>query len=113
MPKRSDWSSDLLTIGLFAPLVMASRLQRLAREGARPSAKGRRDAFRMSAEKPLAAMEGIVAGQKQLFDGSLKFWSDMALATNAWLMTGPLMSAAVTAPVRRRVRGNARRLTRV
>ena len=35
----------------------------------------------------------------------------MALATNAFLMKGPLMSAVVTAPVRRRVRGNARRLT--
>jgi hypothetical protein len=111
MPKRSDWSSDLLTIGLFAPMVMASRLQTLVLEGGRPSARGRREAFRMSAEKPLAAMEGVVAVQKQLFDGSLRFWSDMALATNAFLMTGPLMSAAVTAPVRRRVRGNARRLT--
>ena len=49
--------------------------------------------------------------QKQLFDGGLELWSDMALATNAFLMTGPLMSAAVTAPVRRRVRGNGRRLT--
>src|SRR5688500_20327957 len=74
MPKRSDWSSDLLTIGLFAPLVMASRLQRLALEGARPSAKGRREAFRMSAEKPLAAMEGIVAGQKQRSAGSSGRW---------------------------------------
>jgi hypothetical protein len=112
MRKRSDWSSDLATIGFFAPLVVVSRLQRLALEGALPSAKGRREAFRMSAEKPIAAMEGALAVQKQLFEGGLKFWSNVAFSTNALLMTAPVMSAA-TAPVRRRVRVNARRLTGV
>jgi hypothetical protein len=110
MPRRSDWSSDLLTIGFFAPLVMASRLQRLALEGSRPSARGRREAARMTVEKPLAALEGAFAVQRQLFQSGLKFWSDMALAANAFLLAGPLMPAAATAPVRRRVRANARRL---
>ena len=111
MPKRSDWSSDLLAIGLFAPLVMAARLQRMAAEGTRPSPRGRRERLRMTTEKPLAAMEAGLAVQKQLLDGSLKFWSDMVVASSALAMSAPMVTATATAPVRRRVRANARRLT--
>ena len=111
MPKRSDWSSDLLAIGFFAPLVMAARLQRLALEGARPSARGRRETLRMSGEKPLAAMEAGFAVQRQLFDGAMKFWADVFVASNALFMSAPVLAATATAPVRRRVRANARRLT--
>jgi hypothetical protein len=111
MPKRSDWSSDLLAIGFFAPLVMAARLQRMALEGTRPSARGRRELSRMSGEKPLAAMEAGFALQKQLLGVTLKFWSDMVVASNALAMSAPLVAATATAPVRRRVRANARRLT--
>ena len=111
MAKNSDWSSDLLAIGFFAPLVMAARLQRLALEGTRPSAKRRRELSRMSREKPLAAMEAGFAVQRQLFDGALKFWSDVAVASNALMMSAPVVAATATAPVRRRVRANARRLT--
>lgn len=113
MPKRSDPLSDLMTIGLFAPAVMAARMQMLAFEGARPTAKGRREALRMTSEKPIALVEGALAAHKNAFDSSLRFWSDVALAANAFLLSAPAASvAAAVVPVRRRVRSNARRLTR-
>ena len=114
MPKRPDPSADLLAIGMFAPMVMAARLQMLAMESIRPTPKGRRETARMVAEKPVAMMEGAMAAQKSMFDSGMKLWSDMALAANAFALTAPALSmSAVTVPVRRRVRSNARRLTRV
>ena len=112
MAKRSNHMADLMTIGLFAPAVMASRLQMLAMESVRPTAKGRRETARMIAEKPIAAMEGALAAQKSMFDSGLKLWSNQALAANAFLLSAPALSmAAASAPVRRRVRRNSRRLT--
>lgn len=113
MPKRADHFSDLLAIGIFTPMVVAARLQRLATERARPTANGRRETTRMIAEKPAAIAEGAVAAQKSLFDSGLKFWSDMSLAANAFALTAPALSmSAATAPARRRVRANARRLAK-
>lgn len=112
MAKRSGHMADLMTIGLFAPAVMASRLQMLATETVRPTAKGRRETARMIAEKPAAMMEGALAAQKKLFDSGLKLWSEQALAANVFLLSAPALSmAAAAAPVRRRVRRNSRRLT--
>lgn len=113
MPKRADLSSDLLAIGMFAPMVVATRLQMLAAEAVRPTAKGRRETARMVAEKPAAMMQGALAAQKSMFDSGMKLWSDMALAANAFALTAPALSmSAATAPVRRRVRANARRLAK-
>ena len=112
MPKRPDYSADLLTIGIFAPIVIATRLQMLALESVRPTAKGRRETRRMVSEKPAALMEGTLAMQKHMFASGLKFWSDFSAATSALMLTAPAASMALaTRPVRRRVRGNARRLT--
>ncbi|MBA3520683.1 MAG: hypothetical protein H0T75_24280 [Rhizobiales bacterium] len=114
MPKRPDFSSDLVTIGLFAPLVIAARLQTLGLEALRPTASGRREALRMTSEKPLAVIEGMVAAQTSAFDSSVKLWSDLALSANTFLLTAPALSlAAASGPARRRVRQNARRLTGV
>ena len=112
MPRRADHLSDLMTIGLLSPVVIGARLQMLAMEASRPTVRGRREAARMTAEKPLALMEGAVAAHKAVFDRSLKFWSDTARAANALLLSAPAMSVRVASvPVRQRVRGNARRLT--
>lgn len=110
MARRGSTFSELMTVGMFAPAVATARLQMLALEAVRPTAGGRREAVRMTAEKPIAAMQGALAAQKALFDAGLKFWSDQALAANALLLSVPAMSVAAAAPVRRRVRRNARRL---
>ena len=113
MTKRADPTADLLAIGMFAPAVVAARLQMLALEAARPTAKGRRETARMVAEKPAAMVESALAVQKSFFDSGLKFWSDVALAANAVALTAPALGvAAAAAPVRRRVKSNARRLAK-
>jgi hypothetical protein len=109
MPKRSTPASDLLTIGLFAPLVIGSRLQRLGLEMLRPTPKGRREIARMTAEKPLAAAESVLATQQAFSAAMTTPWADMIRATTTFLMAAAPMPAL--APVRRRVRTNARRLT--
>jgi hypothetical protein len=112
MPKRPDHSSDLLTIGMFAPLVIATRLQMLAAEAVRPTASGRRETRRMVAEKPTAALDGALAAHRSMLDSGLSFWTAIAAAWQSLLFAAPANAMALaTVPVRRRVRGNARRLT--
>ncbi len=113
MPKRSDLSSDLMTMGLFAPMVIAARLQMLALESLRPTVGGRRETVRMTTEKSAAAMEGALAAQKQLVESGWKLWGDMARRGTAFAMSAPALSLAAAArPARSRVRANARRLSR-
>jgi hypothetical protein len=112
MPKRHDLS-DLATIGVFAPLVVASRLQLLAMELVRPSARGRREGLRMTVEKPWAVMEAAASVGQSLIDANLRLGRDLSLAWGAaWLSPWQAMLAGAV-PVRRRVRANARRLTRL
>lgn len=111
MPKRPDAMTELATIGMFGPIVIAARLQMLALETMRPTAKGRRETMRMTAEKPIAAMEGALAMQRSMLDSSLRFWRDTGAAFTALAVPAPAASvAAAVQPARRRVRANARRL---
>jgi hypothetical protein len=112
MPKRSDPTSDLLAIGLFSPIVVAARLQKLAAEVIRPTSAGRRETARMVSEKPLAAAEAIFAAHKAMLAGTLQLWSDLVRLISAFVIGAPAMCLRpALAPVRRRVRHNARRLT--
>jgi hypothetical protein len=112
MRAHKDLSSDLLTIGLFAPLVMAARLQALALDGMRPTRRARREVARMSSEKPVVAAAALIAAQRQMMEHSLRFWNDVASSATSFLMAAPLAAlGASVAPVRRKVRSNARRLT--
>jgi hypothetical protein len=112
MPKRSDPASDLLAIGFYAPIVIAARLQKLAAEAIRPTPAGRRETARMVNEKPMAAMEAAVAAQKAMLAATLKLWTDVARLMSAFAIGAPaLCFRPALAPVRRRVRHNASRLT--
>lgn len=114
MPKRPDTMTELATIGMFAPIVIAARLQMLALETMRPTAKGRRETMRMTAEKPVAVMEGAFAMQRSMFDSSMRFWRDMGAAVTTLAVTAPTASVATAIhPARRRVRANARRLRKM
>jgi hypothetical protein len=113
LPKRADPSSDLLAIGMFAPFVITARLQMLAAEAMRPTARGRHEAMRMVAEKPAAMVHGVVAAQKSLYDSGARFWSNVALSAHAFALTAPALSMSAAArPVRRCVRSNAMRLAK-
>jgi hypothetical protein len=109
MRKRPDLASELAGIGLFAPFVVATRLQMLSAELLRPTPRGRRETVRMTAEKPIAMMEGALAVQAKAFQAWLKLCSDAAHAGSALALAAPAVAAA---PVRKRVRANARRLGR-
>jgi hypothetical protein len=63
-------------------------------------------------EKPMAAMEGVFAAQKAMLAATLKLWTDVARLMSAFAIGTPaLCLRPALAPVRRRVRHNARRLT--
>jgi hypothetical protein len=88
-------------------------MQILAGEALQPSAKGQREMRRMLAEKPMAAAEASIAAQQALFRSGLRLCSDFAAAGMAFYAAAPAASARAAArSIDRRVRGNARRLTR-
>jgi len=105
-------------IGWYSPLVVGQRLQRFADAGKKPSAADQREWIRMVAEKNAAA-----------FESATELWSAMLTAQQrAWLralQTGRFQAPALVPdratarrlgrslrPVSRRVKANARRLTR-
>ena len=106
MPRRADLMAEMVTITTFAPLVMGARIA-----GAKPGRAGRREFRRMVDEKHAAAWEGALAAQRALLTGAMRFWTDMALAGNAFLFAAAAVPALAARPARRRVRANARRLT--
>ena len=68
----------------------------------------------MASEKPVATMEAAFAMQKSLLKSGMKLWAEMAQAVAAATLAAPgLAFGAALVPVRRRVRSNARRLTRL
>jgi hypothetical protein len=62
----------------------------------------------MSIEKPAVLAESIAATQKAAFSATIALWSDLMRAAATFLYAAPVPALA---PVRRRVRANARRLT--
>lgn len=95
---RPTLAAELASIAFFAPLVIASRLQRMAFESWRPTTQGCRDMLLMAMEKPVAAISASLAFQA-------------ALLRNPAILPHSALAAAA-APVRRKVRANARRLGR-
>ena len=114
MPRKRSHRSDLLTIGLFAPVVIGSRLQMLALDAMKPTAAGRKEAIDMVAEKPLALMLGGLAVQAELARRSLQFWRAAMTATALPVAANPAAALAAIAmrPIGDKVQANARRLSR-
>ena len=104
LSREARAASDMMTIGLFAPLVIANRLTRLAEHSARPTEAGRRENLRMTVEKPLAAIEAATAVQKEAMRAGVEMGRAMLEAS--------LTPLAAARPVSRRVHANAKRLTR-
>lgn len=106
------WKRQAMFAGGFAALapaagfVMATRLARLAVEGGSPTVGGMREAERMMSEKVVAAVEGGAAAARVL--------TGLATAASPLAAAGVMMSAGEAAmkPAARRVKANARRLSR-
>jgi len=95
VPSATDWIApcmQMYEIACTAPLVIGYRTARTLTGGWPPSARDRREYTRMWQEKVEAFTQAA-----------------MAAATSA---PGPVAAGRALAPVRRRVRGNARRLSR-
>ena len=95
VPSATDWIApwmQMCEIACTAPLVIWYRTARMLTGGWPPSARDRREYTRMWQEKVEAFTQAA-----------------MAAATAA---PGPVAAGRALAPVRRRVRGNARRLSR-
>ena len=94
-PSATDWIGpwmQMCEIACTAPLVIGYRTARMLTGGWPPSARDRREYTRMWQEKVEAFTQAV-----------------MAAATAA---PGPLAAGRALTPVHRRVRGNARRLSR-
>jgi len=104
MSRKSDLGADLMSIAVFAPLVIAERMRRLFMASSAPlSPRAALETQRMLIEKPFALVTAALAFQAEM----------LRLALGAWGAASPLAPmAAAVAPVRRRVRSNARRLIR-
>ena len=95
VPSATDWIApwmQMCEIAATAPLVIGYRTARMLTGGWPPSARDRREYTRMWQEKVEAFTQAA-----------------MSAATSA---PGPVAAGRALAPVRRRVRGNARRLSR-
>lgn len=120
MPRRrprTDTALHLAEVAMLAPLVAGSRLARIVAEGATPSARGRRELWDMVAEKQLAFAQASWAMWLEAWrlQARLALWPLGAAPTAAqaahMLHAGlGRIAAQGLAPVRRRVRANARRL---
>ena len=95
VPSASDWITprkQMCEIAWTAPLVIGYRPARMLTGGWPPSARDRREYTRMWQEKVEAFTQ--------------------AAMTAATAQPGPVAAGRALTPVRRRVRGNARRLSR-
>ncbi len=106
------WRRQAALLGGYAAMapvagfVASTRLARMAAEGAAPSAAGMLEAERMVSEKLSAAAEGAFAATRVL--GGLARSAGPFAAADVMLAAGE----AALRPVSRRVRANARRLSR-
>ena len=94
-PSATDWIApwmQMCEIACTAPLVIGYRTTRMLTGGWPPSARDRREYTRMWQEKVAAFTQ--------------------AATVAATAPPGPVTAGRILAPVRRRVRGNARRLSR-
>ncbi|MGQ7794320.1 hypothetical protein ACUN0C_18085 [Faunimonas sp. B44] len=112
MTRRTKAGSNLATIGLYAPAVVAARLQMLALEVSKPSAAGRREAVDMVAEKPLAFVLAGLAVQAELTRQTMRFWQSAFGLSRRRHWDHEAVAAAALRPLARQVRANARRLGR-
>lgn len=104
--RQAALAGGLAAMGPSASFVVVTRVARLAVETGFPTAAGRREAERMVAEKMAAVVEGGFAAGRELV-GLSRAVSPVAAA--AVMMSA---SEAALKPTARRLKANARRLSR-
>lgn len=104
--RQAALASGFAALAPSVGFVMATRLARMAAEGGRPSAAGLREAEAMLSEKMAAMVEGGFAAGRVL--------AGMPRATNPTAAAGLMVAAGEAAlkPAARRLKANAKRLSR-
>ena len=113
--KSKALTAQSIDLAFAVPQVLAHRLARMATAGAAPSARDRREFYRMGTEKIAAfneawaamALQTYVANQKLALSFMQSLWSPTHLSHAALDILGKGMT-----PYRRRAVANARRLGR-
>lgn len=105
--------AELATLGFVAPFVMASRMGGMWLNAFTPTAAGHRENSRMVNEKFAAAGESAVAASNAFAREAMKAGTEMmtAGAKAGTINTDAILSASLK-PYTRRVKANARRLSR-
>jgi hypothetical protein len=105
--------SELASIGLFAPWVMAQRMSRMMLPDVLRTSNDRAEEQRMVAEKKRAAADGVVAANIELSQQVMNAWVGMAFGRVPDVAkAADAVAAAALKPARRKVRANAKRLAR-
>ena len=100
-------------IGLFAPLVIAQRMSRMMLPDAFRTPADRAEDTRMVEEKSKAMIDGVVAMQTEMASQMVNAWVGMAFgkAPDAAKAADAVVAAGLK-PARRRVKSNAKRLSK-
>lgn len=125
--KESRAAKKIADLAISAPVVIAQRMSRMAMPGVPSSAAGRRESSRMVSEKVAASTEAAIGATAAIIRANVHF---AALLMRPWFLAGgsPNRSAAAftnlmrsaaadvassaVAPALRKVKANARRLSR-
>jgi hypothetical protein len=100
---------DIKTAGHAAETILR-RMPILWWQAVSPTPEGQREVTRMVAEKQKAFVDGMASAQTQMMQEALRFWvAPFATPAGAKRAAARVVNAA-TAPARKTVRANAKRL---
>jgi hypothetical protein len=104
-------ASELASIGLSAPMVIAQRMSRMMLPEIMKTAGDRAEEKRMVEEKTKAAADGIMAANLELSNQMMNAWIGMAFGKMPQPMrAADAIAAAGLKPMRQRVKANVKRL---
>ncbi len=79
-------------------------------QAVRPTAEGQREVNRMVAEKQKAFVDGMASAQTQIMQEAMRFWAAPFATPSSAKRAAARIADAATAPARKTVRANAKRL---
>jgi hypothetical protein len=100
---------DIKTANHAAETILR-RMPILWSEAVSPTAAGQREITRMVEEKQRAVVDGMVAAQVQMMQEAWRFWAAPFATPSSAKRAATRIANAATAPARKTVRANARRL---
>ena len=100
---------DIKTASNAAETIMR-RMPILWSEAVSPTAAGQREITRMVEEKQQAVVDGMVAAQMQMMREAWRFWAMPFASPQRVKGAASRIADAATAPARRKVSANAKRL---